>query len=1345
VLGQYRVYPDLLGKPFIETVGKDSILRMLLCFGYGPMDITDIRIGETPIENLIPASDRKVHYGWDDDDDLSIFRDEVDFNGTVRPDMPKDDPAPGELNVAELTTGAGPEEISLDIMFPGGLIAFKDNGKPSPVTVRFQIREREQGGTIWTLVGDPTHGVDYDTDTDTGVTKVSDGIFDIKLAERGTITRGFRWNVPAGSTAGVVHEVQVTRVSTTFTVDNEESVYSDAQITGIRTIRPHIASKIKNLAKIELRINASETGLSGVIDNISAICTSIAPKFDGLTQSWGPAKASSAAYNASMFPTRNAAWLFAQVLRGPANSRPVEDSRIDGPGIAAWAGNLEGTGDEPISGTLGVDRNLDAVVDYKTTTRKLLADIAGAGRAALNIVDGKYSVVQDIPTDQVIQHFSPRNSRNFSGSKSFRKRPHALRTHFVNPQPDSPTGAKSYQKDEMIVYDDGYSEFGNPAVALEFRGSTTPTSIIEGSTAGAAGAWTVPGGITQQLDGYQGYAMRHTVTSADPYFYNWTGNDLGVDTTGEKPPVYVRMRLRRVTNGDAPWVGDLFWGTGALSFAGSRRTSQTTEPDWTKGWVTVVWDMTTPDFGTWIGNADINKIRFDLVHGGTATPSAPGAVFDIESITIDDGTQAATEFGELSLWGVSDVDQAFRDARYHLASTKLRPELFTIEVDVEHLVCNRGDLVRVTTDVLGIGQGGARFTSVSNSGGSFISGELDEEFQFESDKSYAMRIRGELTAGGPSDLLVNIVNPVGDGFSSTVTAATAFDYSGSIAPKIGDLILFGERAIESIECLVQRVSPRNDLTAVIEMVEYNAAVYDPGPIPLHQSNISLPTSPTLLHPVEPVFVGDPVSDETAIAFSSAGSPEARIIVNVITPQNATGTYSPTTHYHIQFRGKIEGVAVTGWYNLPRVEAVGDTRITIQPVEEGEVYDIRVRSISDQTSTSSDWRYKNNHTVIGLSTPPPAPTSLSLWGTAIRWEYGVKPTDFAGFIVKHQGGDDATWATGIPITTNLITDNWIQINGRIQYGTTTIMVRAVDIAGNESATLSAVKLIRTPEQLDDIKTVTWTGDWGPAGFIPKTRFDCEIEAGTNHLVAQVETSDLMWSGGPSSTFWSATDTDIFWGLVIYKEMSYLGHVEVRDDFADVRAPTTWPVDDDFPCRQYVSQVETEGADYKLEYRPYMSYSSSTGYVYFPDADWAPWPGERTLEAPEYGVTVGGALVEQLLIRFTISGGKIQGKLKAAEFKVEGLRKFHRELVAVAGAGTTVDLTGKGFRKITSVSITPASTGATSQAGVTGQAYSLDANHQPDGAGTTYELTGPTIKLDKSEIAYAGDASVLIEGY
>ncbi len=147
------------------------------------------------------------------------------------------------------------------------------------------------------------------------------------------------------------------------------------------------------------------------------------------------------------------------------------------------------------------------------------------------------------------------------------------------------------------------------------------------------------------------------------------------------------------------------------------------------------------------------------------------------------------------------------------------------------------------------------------------------------------------------------------------------------------------------------------------------------------------------------------------------------------------------------------------------------------------------------------------------------------------------------------------------------------------------------------------------------------------------------------------------------------------------------------------------------------------------------------TYFPNVDWAPWPGERILDEPEFPVTVAGSDVERLLIRFTIAGGRTQGKLKAAQFKVEGIKKTHREILTVATTGTLVDLTGRGFRKITSVSITPANTGTTiTQAGVRGQAYDLLAKQQPGVAGTTYELSGPKVVLSAQ-----GDASVTIEGY
>ena len=49
VLGKHRVTPFYGALPYTEDVGDDQYLRALFIVGYGPLDITDIRIGETPI------------------------------------------------------------------------------------------------------------------------------------------------------------------------------------------------------------------------------------------------------------------------------------------------------------------------------------------------------------------------------------------------------------------------------------------------------------------------------------------------------------------------------------------------------------------------------------------------------------------------------------------------------------------------------------------------------------------------------------------------------------------------------------------------------------------------------------------------------------------------------------------------------------------------------------------------------------------------------------------------------------------------------------------------------------------------------------------------------------------------------------------------------------------------------------------------------------------------------------------------------------------------------------------------------------------------------------------------
>lgn len=205
---------------------------------------------------------------------------------------------------------------------------------------------------------------------------------------------------------------------------------------------------------LEIRIKASGQ-LNGAIQNLNATVTSVLNTYNG--SSWVKA------------PTNNPAWVYADILTGNVTKRPVDLSRLHTPSLAEWANYCD---EIPTSGTLYdyIEKRFTCnfVLDFSTTAQQLLNRVANAANASFNLIDGKYGVLLDVQRTVPVQIFTPRNSSDFSSSRAYTSRPHALKVSFVDPNAD-------WQQNEIIVYDDGFD--ANTATEFEDIQSFACTSV----------------------------------------------------------------------------------------------------------------------------------------------------------------------------------------------------------------------------------------------------------------------------------------------------------------------------------------------------------------------------------------------------------------------------------------------------------------------------------------------------------------------------------------------------------------------------------------------------------------------------------------------------------------------------------------------------------------------------------------------------------------------------------------------------------------------------------------------------------------------------------------------------
>jgi hypothetical protein len=391
--GTLRFAPPMCAGPYEETIKDDRYLHAMFCFGYGPVDITDLRIGDTPFEHYHDFQ-IEIHHGYadgyfpdppptpysiPDSQPFSLYNQQViedTFTMTLQYEEGVDDtPLPSHHVTAGNTTF-----IQLDFHFPEGLYHTNHQGDVKSAGVIIKIEYRKILTDTWVLI------------TELHISKHKTKPF----------FKSFDWTPPERAQ----YEMRCTRLNIEQASARK---HTQCDWVAVRSFRPEYPLNFPwPLAVVVIKMRATKQ-VQGMLDNFNALASRRIPDWDPPTQTWIER------------PTSNPASAYRHELQGNHWAFPRTDDQIDLAEIQAFHEFC----------TLKV-LTYDRLLDKESEWRDNLQEICGAGRATPQDRGDKWSVIVDTPRTVVMSHITPRNSFNFEWNTVYAQPPDAFRVKFLD-------------------------------------------------------------------------------------------------------------------------------------------------------------------------------------------------------------------------------------------------------------------------------------------------------------------------------------------------------------------------------------------------------------------------------------------------------------------------------------------------------------------------------------------------------------------------------------------------------------------------------------------------------------------------------------------------------------------------------------------------------------------------------------------------------------------------------------------------------------------------------------------------------------------------------------------------
>ena len=950
VLGRHRVVPPQAAKPFTETVGSDQYVRQLFCWGYGPVRISDLKIGETPIDEFDDVEIETV-YGYNDDPDLTLFPNDVNQEDLSIKLSQAD-------GFTTRTTANDVDEISVDITFPQGLLRIDEQtGDRQSQTVEVEVQYSVKDADDW------TSGVET---------------FKSIAAQSSDLIR------PAGRFMPIAQPL----VPFTY---------------GFR--------KRKDIVYIDKASGAVGVA-TGAQDSYGFLADgTIAPQVAGsvFEPTDPPIPNNKIAVARVTTLGDEAVWALEDLRDGTLIGDEIEDS-----------GDFVASEGAAVSGAKRIDLTAGGL-KFKGFSVTSKSQSAIRRTARFQVPRGQYDVrLRRITADS-------------TDSNTFNDVVWSALRSITNESPVSKSGlaltaVRIKATDQLNGAIDQFNGIVS-SVVLDWDGtdwieqeSSNPASLYRHVLQGSANARAI-GNDRLDLTKLQDW---HDQCNENLREYN--------AVLSSAQSVYDVLQSVAAAGRASPTIIDGLWAV--VTDEAQTVPVQHFTPRNSYGFRA---DRVYPD------HPHALRVQFTNRDKGWQPD---------ERIVYDDGYDegSATKFETIEFSGITSSDQAWRDGRYHIASARLRPETYTFNADIEHIVCTRGDMIRFTHDVPLFGLMSGRVSGVTDDGTNVTGIDIDAKVEMVTGTDYVCRFR---RSDGSTLLLV--VNTA-DGEQSSLTFTTPPLIAD--APQVGDLFMFGEGGSESVELIVNKITPNNDLTASISCLDYAPALQgvDEGDIPAFDSQVTIPLE---LRPLVAPIVREVQTGEEVLILNADGSYTTRAVLT-FENQNGGRDIEPIINYKATSSNVFQTASFTG--NADQVSIMG--------LDVGETYDFSIRYKSAAGVLSSETQL-NGVLFEGDGNPPAnvqdfdidiqGQTANLSWSPNTEYDLNNYELRFSNALTG------ATWGTSLPVKTNIQKGSTsIAVNASIG----TFLIKAQDRGGRYSENAAAIVTnINALDGLNVVATIT----------------------------------------------------------------------------------------------------------------------------------------------------------------------------------------------------------------------------------------------------------------------------------